>query len=91
MIDRDDTGVLRIRPDEVEADGPLGQKMFWWRGFPGTLTIEGRRLDVPATPLRARIPAGYGPRGFQSSAVYFPSDGCWEVTGRVVGGSARVA
>ena len=84
-IDRDDTGVLRIRPDEVETDGSLGRKMFWWRGFPGSLTIEGRRLDAPAAPLRARIPAGYGPRGFQSSAVYFPSDGCWEVTGRIVG------
>jgi len=85
VIDRDDTGVLRIRPDEVEADGSLGRKMFWWRGFPGSLTIEGRRLDAPAAPLRARIPAGYGPSGFQSSAVYFPSDGCWEVTGRIVG------
>jgi len=47
------------------------------------LLNEGRRLDEPASPLRAEIPAGYGDFGFQSSALIFPTPGCWEVTGHV--------
>jgi len=57
-------------------------KWPWWRGVPGQLTIEGRRLSGPAKPLRAFIPP-YGDRGFQVSALIFPDAGCWEVTGRM--------
>ena len=67
----------------VDPDGTLGMKWPWWRGTRGPLTIEGRRLDGPAGPLRASIPAGYGQTGFQSSGLMFPTPGCWEVTGRV--------
>ncbi len=38
---------------------------------------------MPAPPLRADIPEGYGLSGFQASGVIFPTEGCWEVTGRV--------
>jgi hypothetical protein len=34
-------------------------------------------------PLRARIPDGYGDTGFQATALIFPTEGCWEVTGEV--------
>jgi hypothetical protein len=70
-------------PGFVEPDGALRMKWGWWRGVRGQLRIEGRRLDEPAPPLRARIPAGYGDFGFQSSALIFPTPGCWEVTGHV--------
>jgi hypothetical protein len=65
------------------------EKFGWWRGpgVVGKLSIEGRRLDGPAPPLRADIPDGYGETGFQSSRVTFTSEGCWEVTGRVGGAS----
>lgn len=70
-------------PGFVEPDGSLSMKFPWWRGVRGQLTIEGRRLDAPAPPLRADIPSGYGDIGFQAAALIFPTEGCWEVTGRV--------
>jgi hypothetical protein len=60
-----------------------GWKFGWWRSVPGKLSITGRRLDAAAPPLRASVPDGYGESGFQSSGVYFPTPGCWEVTGTV--------
>jgi hypothetical protein len=70
-------------PGCVEPDGYLGMKWPWWRSVRGPLTIEGRRLDGPADPLRASIPRGYGDTGFQSTGLLFAGPGCWEVTGRV--------
>lgn len=70
-------------PGFVLPDGSLSWKWPWWRGVQGKLTVEGRRLDAPAPPLRAAIPDGYGDKGFQATALIFPTGGCWEVTGRV--------
>lgn len=70
-------------PGCVEPDGYLGMKWPWWRSVRGALTIEGRRLDGSAGPLRATIPRGYGDTGFQSTGLLFAGPGCWEVTGRV--------
>lgn len=67
----------------LTRDGSLGMKFGWRRGIPGSLGIEGRRLDAPAPPLRAEVPNGYGELGFQATYVIFPTPGCWEVTGRV--------
>ena len=68
----------------LHSDGSVNElKWAWYRYVPGTLTIEGRRLDAPALPLEAWVPDGYGDRGFQVSGITFPSNGCWEVTGRV--------
>ena len=72
-------------PGFVLEDGSLSMKFPWWRLVKARLTIEGRRLDQPAAPLRASIPDGYGDIGFQATAVIFPTPGCWEVTGRVAG------
>jgi hypothetical protein len=71
----------------VLENGALSMKFPWWRLVKGRLTIEGRRLDGPAPPLRARVPDGYGEIGFQATALIFPTPGCWEVTGRVAGQS----
>src|SRR5215218_4362910 len=65
------------------SDGSLSMKFGWQRGVRGALTIDGRRLDAVAPPLRAHIPNGYGDIGFQAIAIVFPTPGCWEVTGRV--------
>jgi hypothetical protein len=71
----------------VTSEGSLGMKFGWRRGVRGQLTVEGRRLDAPAPPLRASIPKGYGEIGFQSTALVFSTPGCWEVTGRVADAS----
>lgn len=72
-------------PGWVLADGALGMKYMWWRTKPGTLSVEGNRLDDDAPPLRAHIPPGYGDEGFQASTLIFPTPGCWRVTAHVGG------
>ena len=76
-------GVIRASREDVRPNGDLAIKFPWTRGVEGHLTITGRRLDAQASPLRAWIPGGYGHNGFQSSAVIFPTTGCWQVTGSV--------
>jgi hypothetical protein len=76
-------GVIAADSRFVEADGSVGMKFGWWHEDPGKLEITGRRLDGTAPPARGDVPDGYGLTGFQASGVYFPTEGCWEVTGRV--------
>jgi hypothetical protein len=78
----------RDGPGFVGADDSLAMKWPWWRGVPGKLTIAGRRLDAPAPALRAEITEGYGDSGFLPISLIFPTQGCWEVTGKV--GNARL-
>lgn len=80
-------GVVVIDPGMVLPDGTLGMKWPWWRITPGKLTIEGRRVDDDAPPLDYDASDGYGDSGFQPSGLLFPTEGCWEVTGRVGDGS----
>ena len=82
--DIDPDGVIRVKPEDVGYKGSVDVKFGWWRGprVRGALTITGRRLDGPAPPLQADIPEGYGDTGFQASGIIFPTEGCWEVTGR---------
>jgi len=77
-------------PGFVLDDGALEMKFPWfWSHVEGHLRIEGRRLDAPAAPLRAEIPANrMSGNGFQPSSLIFPTPGCWEVSGRV--GTATV-
>jgi hypothetical protein len=67
----------------ITGDGSLGMKFGWQRGVRGHLTIDGRRLDGSAPPLRAVVPNGYGQIGFQATSLVFSTPGCWEVTGHV--------
>lgn len=78
-------GVIHADARSIEPDGSIGQKFLWWRITPGILAITGRRLDAPAPPLQASIPDGYGTSGLQASGVFFPTEGCWEITGTVGG------
>ena len=55
-----------------------GEKVLWIRPAGTELTVEGKRLDAEAPPLRAEIPCCY-PTGFQVSGLHFPTEGCWEV------------
>jgi hypothetical protein len=80
-----DGGAMAI----INEDGSISAKLGWWRGVPGKLVISGRRLDIAALPLRADVPAGYGPLGFQPSGLTFPTVGCWQVVGKV--GDASLA
>jgi hypothetical protein len=75
--------VVIATPDFVQDDGRVRMKWPWWRGVRGELQIEGRRLDGNAAPLRAEVNPHYGLSGFQPSALFFPTEGCWEVTGKV--------
>ncbi len=78
-------GIVIVPNDaRILPDGTIREmKWAWYRYVPGTLEIEGRRLDAPAPPLRAWIPEGYGDVGFQATGLTFPGAGCWEITGRV--------
>jgi hypothetical protein len=64
-------GTVVFRPGgsgSVLSDGSLQMKWGWWRAVVAPLTIEGRRLDAAAPPLRALIPRGYS-HGFQSDRL----------------------
>jgi hypothetical protein len=70
-------------PDAVEPDGSIRIKAGWWKGYPGKLTVTGRRLDAPAPPLRCSINTDYKDSDFGPLASYywFPTEGYWEITG----------
>lgn len=70
-------------PGIIFPDGSLSMKFGWWRSVRGKLTIKGRRLLATGPPLRAEIPEGYDDIGFQATSITFPTEGCWEVTGKV--------
>ena len=72
-------GLIGFTPQLGEERWKLG----WWLRREGQLRIEGRRLDAEAPPLGSSVPDGHGSRGFQSSGIIFPSEGCWEVVGRL--------
>lgn len=74
-------GVIRAIGADTVGTGPIRMKLGWWRATTGDLRITGRRLDGPAPALTGHAPEGYGNRGFQASAVTFPAEGCWQVTG----------
>ena len=77
-------GVVILTQDDAGPDGRLSMKFGWYRLTSGYLTITGRRLDAPAPPAAGQtFPGGYGPTGFNASGVIFPTEGCWQVTGRV--------
>ena len=61
--------------------GEDGNKVGWFRPAGIDLEITGRRLDAQAPALEARVPCCYLTR-FQSTGLYFPAEGCWEITAR---------
>jgi len=77
-------GEILADPRFVHADGSIGMKFAWWRapgvGAAGDLQITGHEISTGAS-ITASIPDGYGQR-FQASGVYFPTEGCYEITAR---------
>ena len=58
-----------------------GIKLGWFRPAGAELTITGLRLDAEVPALKAEIPCCY-PTRFQATGLYFPMEGCWEVTAK---------
>ncbi len=69
------------RGNQLRAGEDQGIKMGWFRPAGAELTISGRRLDGDAPALHSDVPCCY-PTRFQASGVAFPTEGCWEITGR---------
>lgn len=65
-----------------------GQKTYWVRPERAQLAISGRRLDAAAPPVEAHIPCCYT-SGFQIVGLYFPTQGCWEITAKAGVGELR--
>jgi len=64
----------------LQAD-ERGVKVGWFRPEGADLEISGERLDGEAPPLFADLPCCY-PTRFQSSGLYFSTEGCWQVSAR---------
>jgi hypothetical protein len=56
-------------------------KVGWFRPAGAELVVTGQRLDGEAPPLEFNASCCY-PTRFQASGLYFPTEGCWEVTAR---------
>jgi len=66
-----------------------GLKVLWVRTDGGTferhqLVIEGVQLGGQSAPMNTTIPTGYA-GNYQPSGLFFPTEGCWNVTGIVDG------
>lgn len=72
-------------PGFVLSDGSLSMKFLWLKGtgLRGSLTVEGKRLDASAPPLRTHILTGFEDLSYQPSSLIFPTTGCWQVTAQV--------
>lgn len=75
-------GIVIMTRDNIDSQGRLEMKFGWYRLTSGYLKITGRRLDGPAPPASG-MTSGYGLTGFNASGVIFPTEGCWQITGRV--------
>jgi hypothetical protein len=56
-----------------------GIKVGWFRPAGAELVITGQRLDEEAPLLESHVPCCY-PTRFQATGLYFPTEGCWEIT-----------
>ena len=83
----DGTVLFRARgPGFVYSDGSLSMKWPWYveqEDFHGKLEIQGRRLDAPSErSVSGNHSPVLGDPGFHAGKLTFPSEGCWEVTGK---------
>lgn len=78
-------------PDgQIWASKPLrwmasGNKVLWGKPIGSELQASVHRLDGAAPPIQADVSCCYADFGYQASAIYFPTAGCWEIEGRVAG------
>lgn len=77
-------GMLQVVPDE---QGKLGEKWLWYRTVHGHLSVSGRRLDGAGNfqtgPLEELEPGR--DTGLLVKGLFFPSEGCWQITGSAGG------
>lgn len=80
-------GQLAAGPDRAYYGqwfaGSDGMKVQWRVPIVRELTVVGHRLDGSAPPLEFSTPPGGYLGGFTPSMMVFPTEGCWEVTGRI--------
>ena len=78
-------GLVLVPPEDVGPDRRLGMKFPWWRGHGvrGLLHISGNEIHSGA-PVQART-RGYGLSGFNATAIFFPSEGCYRIKGQAGG------
>jgi hypothetical protein len=77
-------GEIVVMEGHTEPDGTYRVKIPWWRAIPGKFSVEGRRLDASAPPMRAEYDVkGYGESGFLACVYFFPTEGYWQITGHI--------
>ena len=86
-VGRDGTVLFRARgPGSLNPDGSLSIKSHWYveqEDAHGELEIQGRRLDAPSErSVSGNHSPVLGDPGFHAGKLTFPSEGCWEVTGK---------
>lgn len=59
------------------------KKVMWVKPAGRPLIISGRRLDADAKPMIADQPGDYSSFGYDPTNLFFPTGGCWEITGKV--------
>ena len=77
----------------VNPDGSLSMKWPWYleRSVRGKLKIQGRRLDAPSErSVSGNHTPVLGDSGFHAGILTFPSEGCWEVTGKAATLASRL-
>ena len=86
-VRREGTVVFSARgPGSLNPDGSLSIKSAWYveqEDAHGKLEIQGRRLDAPSErSVSGNHSPVLGDPGFHAGKLTFPSEGCWEVTGK---------
>lgn len=90
-------GTVILTPEDTIQIGPTAgwrsTEVMWLRdrGVEGFIEVTGKRLDKPSeesprTPLSPQ--RQYVRVGQVTTGLAFPSEGCWEVTGRAASSSA---
>ena len=75
-------GTIVFRPGGsgfVLPDGALSMKFLWLKAPGARLTLSGHRVDDPSIALRFDLDHQFDSKGFQPSALIFPTPGCWQV------------
>ena len=86
------TFVPSFSPANVNADGSIGHKLYWFgANGDGDLLVTGRRIDASAPSLGVgQINRGTDGRSW-ATVVKFPARGCWLIRARLVDYSRRTA
>ena len=58
------------------------KKVVWLKPTGKSLVISGRRLDGDAEQLIPHQTGGYTSFGYDMTNLFFPTKGCWEITGK---------